>query len=29
VMELGRIALSGSGGELLANSNVRKAYLGL
>lgn len=29
VMELGRIALSGSGGELLADSNVRKAYLGL
>ncbi len=29
VMELGRIALSGSGGELLANSNVRRAYLGL
>ena len=29
VMELGRIALSGSGNELLANSNVRKAYLGL
>ena len=29
VMELGRIALSGSGKELLANSNVRKAYLGL
>jgi len=29
VMELGRIALSGSGSELLANSNVRKAYLGL
>lgn len=29
VMELGRIALSGSGDELLANSNVRKAYLGL
>ena len=28
VMELGRIALSGSGSELLANSNVRKAYLG-
>jgi branched-chain amino acid transport system ATP-binding protein len=29
VMELGRIALSGSGNELLADSNVRKAYLGL
>jgi len=29
VMELGRITLSGSGSELLANSNVRKAYLGL
>ena len=29
VMELGRIALSGSGSELLANSNVRKTYLGL
>jgi len=29
VMELGRIALSGSGNDLLANSNVRKAYLGL
>jgi branched-chain amino acid transport system ATP-binding protein len=29
VMELGRIALSGSGSELLANSNVRKAYLEL
>jgi len=29
VMELGRIALSGPGDELLANSNVRKAYLGL
>jgi branched-chain amino acid transport system ATP-binding protein len=29
VMELGRIALSGSGSELLANGNVRKAYLGL
>lgn len=29
VMELGRIALSGSGRELLADSNVRKAYLGL
>ncbi len=29
VMELGRIALSGSGAELLANDSVRKAYLGL
>jgi branched-chain amino acid transport system ATP-binding protein len=29
VMELGRIALSGSGSDLLADSNVRKAYLGL
>ena len=29
VMELGRIALSGSGSELLADGNVRKAYLGL
>jgi branched-chain amino acid transport system ATP-binding protein len=29
VMELGRIALSGSGSDLLENSNVRKAYLGL
>jgi branched-chain amino acid transport system ATP-binding protein len=29
VMELGRIVLAGSGSELLANSNVRKAYLGL
>ncbi len=29
VMELGRIALAGSGSELLADSNVRKAYLGL
>ncbi len=29
VMELGRIALSGSGSELLADSNVRRAYLGL
>jgi branched-chain amino acid transport system ATP-binding protein len=29
VMELGKIALSGSGSELLANSDVRKAYLGL
>ncbi len=29
VMESGRIALSGSGTELLANPEVRKAYLGL
>ena len=29
VMELGRISLSGTGRELLADSNVRKAYLGL
>jgi len=29
VMELGRIALFGSGSDLLADSNVRKAYLGL
>lgn len=29
VMESGRIALTGSGSELLADSNVRKAYLGL
>ncbi len=29
VMELGKIALSGSGSELLANADVRKAYLGL
>ena len=29
VMELGRISLSGSGNELLENSDVRKAYLGL
>ena len=29
VMESGRIALSGSGQELLANPDVRKAYLGL
>ncbi|MEW6668970.1 MAG: ABC transporter ATP-binding protein [Thermodesulfobacteriota bacterium] len=29
VMELGRIVLSGSGGELLENGDVRKAYLGL
>ena len=29
VLESGRIALSGSGKELLANPEVRKAYLGL
>ena len=29
VLELGRIVLSGSGVELLADENVRKAYLGL
>ncbi len=29
VMESGRIVLSGSGSELLADDNVRKAYLGL
>lgn len=29
VMELGRIVLSGTGHELLADENVRKAYLGL
>jgi branched-chain amino acid transport system ATP-binding protein len=29
VMESGKIVLSGSGSELLANINVRKAYLGL
>jgi branched-chain amino acid transport system ATP-binding protein len=29
VMELGRIVLAGSGRELLADENVRKAYLGL
>jgi branched-chain amino acid transport system ATP-binding protein len=29
VMESGRIALSGTGSELLANPEVRKAYLGL
>jgi branched-chain amino acid transport system ATP-binding protein len=27
VMQTGRIALSGSGGELLANPEVRAAYL--
>ena len=29
VLEAGRVALSGSGAELLANEGVRKAYLGL
>ena len=29
VLELGRVALSGSGGELLGNPNVQQAYLGL
>jgi branched-chain amino acid transport system ATP-binding protein len=29
VMELGKISISGSGNELLENSDVRKAYLGL
>ena len=29
VMESGRMALSGSGSELLADANVRRAYLGL
>jgi len=29
VLEAGRVVLSGSGQELLANSDVRKAYLGL
>jgi len=29
VMELGRISLSGTGSELLADDNVRRAYLGL
>jgi branched-chain amino acid transport system ATP-binding protein len=29
VMELGKISISGSGKELLENSDVRKAYLGL
>jgi branched-chain amino acid transport system ATP-binding protein len=29
VMELGKVVLSGTGSELLQNSNVRKAYLGL
>jgi branched-chain amino acid transport system ATP-binding protein len=29
VLEAGRVVLSGSGRELLANSDVRKAYLGL
>ena len=29
VLEAGRVALSGSGADLLANEGVRKAYLGL
>jgi branched-chain amino acid transport system ATP-binding protein len=29
VLELGRVVLSGSGAELLADENVRKAYLGI
>jgi len=29
VMELGKVVLSGSGNELLSNSDVRRAYLGL
>jgi branched-chain amino acid transport system ATP-binding protein len=29
VLEAGRVVLSGSGQELLANPDVRKAYLGL
>jgi len=29
VMEVGRVVLSGSGQELLANPEIRKAYLGL
>ena len=29
VLEAGRVALFGSGAELLANEGVRKAYLGL
>jgi len=29
VLEAGRIVLSGSGQQLLANTDVRKAYLGL
>jgi branched-chain amino acid transport system ATP-binding protein len=29
VLEAGRVVLSGSGRELLANADVRKAYLGL
>jgi len=29
VMEVGKVTLSGTGEELLANSDVRRAYLGL
>jgi ABC-type branched-subunit amino acid transport system ATPase component len=29
VLENGRIALQGTGAEILENSHVRKAYLGL
>jgi branched-chain amino acid transport system ATP-binding protein len=29
VMELGKVVLSGTGSDLLSNSDVRKAYLGL
>jgi branched-chain amino acid transport system ATP-binding protein len=29
VLEAGRVVLSGSGQQLLANADVRKAYLGL
>jgi branched-chain amino acid transport system ATP-binding protein len=29
VLEAGRVVLSGSGRELLANADVRRAYLGL
>jgi branched-chain amino acid transport system ATP-binding protein len=29
VLEVGRVALSGSGGEMLGNPNVQQAYLGL
>jgi len=29
VMELGKVVLAGTGSELLSNTDVRKAYLGL
>lgn len=29
VLETGRVVMSGTGSELLANEDVRKAYLGL